>query len=1058
MTYSGEEGLVVRVWSNMAATTNLEAVVEALRILITPREPGSSIHNPDQRAALLHTLQFNVSALEEELNQVSKWEALVVLRERVSKDVQWWKDGLQSQADPSWKFTSEVLLLLLCLKDCMIELAKSFQPSKPNLRTPEAAPPLSPDTLSIAQQKTVQSALQFVVSMGICPYLLPGIGLPLQYRSEFGVLVCSVVLCDLPLVRARRLYITCMSLLEVSRHSSLGSLFFTQHLGDLMAGLCQLGYCPTKVKADQGTNESLRTMTEGERDQCQEALRGLLDRLYQPLVIRELLILQGGPRQGPRPSGAAASLQRAPAPSWLRHLCGQLLSERLMRPNGVQAVVRGILEDAGAGVTGGREAEAAASNWKKCDAIARVLASCPQQSISMEMYYRKVCPQILDLLHIQNSLTARQFQRVATETFLKMGRDQPQLSETYLILPMLKPLLHCTTAEAEKCPIPGETLISEPVLSQCVEDIVKVFVVGNDPTDAILNYSRQIILAIFSLYCFARQNASNIRSPCQDILLWFLEKSDRESAVSALSELSGMDSSLPSLPQYSLIKPGSEGGAMIIVREDQSDDDDDVLYERVTGEQWRLQCLVDLLSINPHTGLAADFFLYCLKRLTPITAGEKEPDLSSSPEDSLLDLERKLTLRYQYQEKLLQLLQVLSVLCERVSNSIFTDVKQIVEFVLMTLERACTGLATSEGGIVASQTLSMAMGLIAAMLGVVELTSTDFGHLKTLIPVLEKVMQSHPEPVIQELASDLRITIATHSAVPLTNRTPNDRATEKRDTKQQRSDQDSDLQNIQEMLSSAKDADVPTRAAALRSLTRLLEQRHPQVIDRKEQVMQLFVENLEQGDPFVYLSAIQGIAVLSRDIPEHILPILLAQYESAVSSKGKAAAPETRMKVGEALMRCTRTLGDMVLRHKDVLIHCFLRGCRDPDSSIRASSLSNLGELCKQLQFSLGPVLHEVTSCLSAVVHTDPEAQVRRAAIHVIVLLLRGLNKMATEVLRDVLLDLYRLLKFVVQCEKDSVSVLHAQLGLEELDSIMRTFLFPTQKLEKKIVVLPSDI
>ncbi|KAG9493039.1 hypothetical protein GDO78_001130 [Eleutherodactylus coqui] len=845
----------------------------------------------------------------------------------------------------------------------MIELAKSFQPSKPNLRTPEAAPPLSPDTLSIAQQKTVQSALQFVVSMGICPYLLPGIGLPLQYRSEFGVLVCSVVLCDLPLVRARRLYITCMSLLEVSRHSSLGSLFFTQHLGDLMAGLCQLGYCPTKVKADQGTNESLRTMTEGERDQCQEALRGLLDRLYQPLVIRELLILQGGPRQGPRPSGAAASLQRAPAPSWLRHLCGQLLSERLMRPNGVQAVVRGILEDAGAGVTGGREAEAAASNWKKCDAIARVLASCPQQSISMEMYYRKVCPQILDLLHIQNSLTARQFQRVATETFLKMGRDQPQLSETYLILPMLKPLLHCTTAEAEKRPIPGETLISEPVLSQCVEDIVKVFVVGNDPTDAILNYSRQIILAIFSLYCFARQNASNIRSPCQDILLWFLEKSDRESAVSALSELSGMDSSLPSLPQYSLIKPGSEGGAMIIVREDQSDDDDDVLYERVTGEQWRLQCLVDLLSINPHTGLAADFFLYCLKRLTPIAAGEKEPDLSSSPEDSLLDLERKLTLRYQSQEKLLQLLQVLSVLCERVSNSIFTDVKQIVEFVLMTLERACTGLATSEGGIVASQTLSMAMGLIAAMLGVVELTSTDFGHLKTLIPVLEKVMQSHPEPVIQELASDLRITIATHC-----------------------------------------------------------------------------------------------IAVLSRDIPEHILPILLAQYESAVSSKGKAAAPETRMKVGEALMRCTRTLGDMVLRHKDVLIHSFLRGCRDPDSSIRASSLSNLGELCKQLQFSLGPVLHEVTSCLSAVVHTDPEAQVRRAAIHVIVLLLRGLNKMATEVLRDVLLDLYRLLKFVVQCEKDSVSVLHAQLGLEELDSIMRTFLFPTQKLEKKIVVLPSDI
>ncbi|XP_075709442.1 transport and Golgi organization protein 6 homolog [Rhinoderma darwinii] len=1040
----------------MAVNMNVGTVVEALKILITPRESGSSAHNTDKQAALLNTLQFNVSTLKEELKQVSKWKALLTLQERVSKDAPWLNESSQPQADPAWKFTSEALLLLLCLKECMIEVAKSFQPSKPNLRTPEAAPPLNPDTLSIAQQKTVQSAMQFVASMGICSYLLPGIGLPLQHRSEFGSLVCAMVSCDLPQVRTRRLYITCMSLLEMSRHSSLGSLLFTQHLGDLMAGLCQLGYCPTKVNADQGIKGNLKNLKECERCQCKEALIGLLDQLYQPLVIRELIILQGTPRQGPRPSGAAASLQRVPAPAWLRRLSGQLLSERLMRSNGVQAVVRGILEDAGVGVAGGREAEAAASNWKKCDAIAKILASCPQQSLTVEEYYQKVCPQILDLLHIQNSLTARQFQRVATETFLKMGRAQPQLAEKYLILPILKPLLYCTTTEAEKSPAPEEILVSESVLSQCVEDIVKVFVVGNDPTAAILNFSRQILLVIFTLYCFAMHNASHIRSPSQDILLWYLEKSDRESAVSALAGLSGMESSLPSVPHYIHIKPGSQGGAMIIVREEQSnDDDDDALYKRVTSEQWRLQCLVDLLSINPHTGLAADFFLYCLKRLTPITIGEEGPDLIPSPEDSLLDIERKLTLRYQSQEKQLQLLQVLSVLCEKISDSIFTDVKQVVEFVLMTFERACTSLATSEGGTVASQTLSMAMGLIAAMLGAVELTSTDFVHLKTLIPVLEKVMESHPEPVIQELAHDLRVTIATHCAVPLTHRTHNDPDYEKKDAKQQRPNRNSDLQNIQEILNSAKDPDVPTRAAALRSLTHLLEKMHPQVLERREQVMQLFVDNLEEDDPFVYLSAIQGIAVMSRDIPERILPILLAQYESAVAPKTKAPATETRMKVGEALMRCTRTLGDMVLRHKDALIHAFLRGCRDPDSSIRASSLSNLGELCKQLQFSLGPIIHEVTSCLSAVVHTDQEAQVRRAAIHVIVLLLRELSERATEVLRDVLLDLYRLLKFVVQCDKDSVSVLHAQLALEELDSIMRAFLFPPQKLEKKIVVLP---
>lgn len=35
------------------------------------------------------------------------------------------------------------------------------------------------------------------------------------------------------------------------------------------------------------------------------------------------------------------------SPSWLRRLCGQLLSERLMQPHGVQAVVRAILEGSG---------------------------------------------------------------------------------------------------------------------------------------------------------------------------------------------------------------------------------------------------------------------------------------------------------------------------------------------------------------------------------------------------------------------------------------------------------------------------------------------------------------------------------------------------------------------------------------------------------------------------------------------------------------------------------------------------------------------------------------
>lgn len=43
---------------------------------------------------------------------------------------------------------------------------------------------------------------------------------------------------------------------------------------------------------------------------------------------------------------------------------------------------------------GGTDAEAAAVDWRKCDAVAKILASCPQQCLSLEDYYKHVCPQV----------------------------------------------------------------------------------------------------------------------------------------------------------------------------------------------------------------------------------------------------------------------------------------------------------------------------------------------------------------------------------------------------------------------------------------------------------------------------------------------------------------------------------------------------------------------------------------------------------------------------------------------------------------------------------------
>ncbi|XP_077888709.1 transport and Golgi organization protein 6 homolog isoform X2 [Ictidomys tridecemlineatus] len=986
------------VGSGAVETCGLDQILEALKLLLSPGGSGSSSLQITKHDILLATLKSNLSALEDKLLKDPQWKKLKLLRDEIVNKAEW----PQNSVDITWSFTSQALLLLLCLKETMTHLAAAFNPGKPNPKTPEVAPTLSPDTLSISQQKMVQSVLQFVVILGVCPYLMPGVGVPLRYRTEFGAVVQDVVRLDVAPHATRRLYTSCKALLSVGQHTSLGSLIFCRHFGDIAAGLCQLGFCPTKkplIPMEEVLTEEERTVSRG-------ALRDLLDQVYQPLAVRELLILQGGP---PQSCTDVKTQLRCRAPAWLRRLCGQLLSERLMRPSGVQAVVRGILEGAG---------------------------EVPENDI-----------------------------------------------------------------------VPGTILVSEEELSRCIEDVFKVYVVGNEPLTVLLDSLLPVLGVLFSLYCFTKQSVSHIRSFCQEILLWILEKLERRKAISSLKGFAGLDKAIPSLHSLCQFRAATQGGIMITVKEAISDEDEDeTLYQKLSSEQSQVEHLGDLLSHCQACGLAGDFFIFCLKELTHL-AMESEAELKPKPfsSKSLLELEQHHATLVESQERKLLVLQLLAVLCERMSEQIFTNITQVVDFVAATLQRACVNLAHEAESTVESQTLSMSMGLVAVMLGgAVQLKSSDFVVLKQLLPLLEKVSNTYPDPVIQELAADLRITISTHGAFSTETVTVAAQSTlNKKDTEgkigeqqiscnrytevaqshleQQLSCEQSSqtgqesnaafipmgisepsttanqqfgsitTEQFQEILLSAYDPQIPARAAALRTLSCWIEQREAKVLESQEQLLKIFLENLEHEDSFVYLSAIQGVALLSDVYPEKILVDLLAQYDS---SKEKYT-PETRMKVGEVLMRIVRALGDMVSKYREPLIHTFLRGVKDPDGMHRASSLANLGELCQHLDFLLGPVIHEVTTCLIAVAKTDHEVQVRRAAIHVIVLLLRGLSQKATEVLRDVLKDLYHLLKHVVRLESDDVAKLHAQLALEELDEIMRNFLFPPQKLEKKIMVLP---
>ncbi|KAM6926735.1 transport and Golgi organization protein 6 homolog isoform 2-T2 [Lycodopsis pacificus] len=1041
------------------------AILSAIHILTKPLgEASAHDAQSSHQEALLAVLRANRALLHERLQSESSFEEVRRLREEVMVAADWFGGDTE---DSAWGFVQECLLLLLTLARHLSAELKLFQqtptPPAARQRTPEMAPPLPPDVLGVAQQQTLGAALQFVVSLGLCPYLAAGVGVSLGRRSAFGAMVDQLVHGGAVPAAGRRLLTTTNILLQLAELSCLATLVFTRHLGDVLAALCQLGYQPRRAERSGTEEGKMQELSAEECQMCKEALKGLQGKVYQPMIIKELLILQG-PKQsaGGSSRGSSSRAVLRPAPTWLKRLCGQLLSERLMQPHGVQAVVRAILE----GGTGGD------SDWRKCDCVARILVTCPQQSASADTYYRHVCHQILGLLHFKDQLTAQQHQRVATRAVLFMVQEQPSCAQQYLLTPLLGPLHRCTTASDEAH---LQAAVDEWELTRCVNDVYKVWVVGNSPSASLLEALEQVLPVLFTLFCFTKQNVSHLRAPCQEVLLWYLSHAETSAALSALRRLSGLQGQKNQVAADFHFAPGSDGGARLSSRERFSEEDD-ALYEKLSGEQWRLECLTQLLSELKDCDLPGDFFLDLLQEMAGWSAAadgaeEDEPELDVSTM-TLVEVEQRLLAPSARQDQRLSLLQLLAVMVDCLQHTVLLrKTSQVVDFLMSLLQRACVGLdqapGPNPGNPVESETLRMGMGVVATLLSGPELSIEDYSSMSRLLPPLELLSQKHSEPVIQELASDLRALIATRGAyrpedftavappsrnpkttvknisVPSRKTKANDSQTSAQSSRPHsnspsnthraaagvspkgggRTSGTSNLylptKPLSDWLLEACDPDVPTRAFALRVLTQMVQNENPEAVQAQEQVLMLFLENLEHEDSFIYLSAIQGLSALADSYPERILERLLKDFQHGPSlpASNQEHSLEFRLKVGEVLMRASRAMGDLAAHLGRPLIGVFLQGTRDPDQSVRASSLSNLGELCQRLDYTLGTL--------------------------------------AQEVLSDVLLDLYRALKWVVRSDPDDVAVLHAQLALEEMDDVMRRFIFPEQKLEKKIVVLP---
>ena len=289
-----------------------------------------------------------------------------------------------------------------------------------------------------------------------------------------------------------------------------------------------------------------------------------------------------------------------------------------------------------------------------------------------------------------------------------------------------------------------------------------------------------------------------------------------------------------------------------------------------------------------------------------------------------------------------------------------------------------------------------------------KMTSSDWAGLKTLLPELERCKTSTDNDGILVFIEQLRNIVLTHGVV-LSNLNESEKENKFSSEEKKYIPTEGNLDNYNNISNSQQtdsppnerykrafddlcSPQLPMRGHALLELSKLLDDHEETALKNKEKLLSIFEHHLKDEDSYIYLMAIRGLVSLCSAFPDKILPILIKQ----LNSNGRSAAD--RAKIAEALVRVTRRLGDVLPHHRNLLLNGILSGANEKDDLIRTACVSNLGEICKYLKFSIGPVLYEIFTLLDNFIKCDESPEVRRASVLVITLLLQGLGLDAIKV------------------------------------------------------------
>ncbi|CDS13877.1 hypothetical protein LRAMOSA06051 [Lichtheimia ramosa] len=909
------------------------------------------------------------------------------------------------------------------------------------------------DLMGVRDLRMVHTMLQTVISWGMYPCFLPGVGVPLSKRVKSGY--TNHELLARPEAdddkthgqdeqETRSLFhITCqlvdMIAASVQAHKSfttVGSILLTRHLPDLYAALLQLAYGPSPTTASSSSSSSSSNMptnpsqillaakqpvglTRAERDKCARMFMWLFERQIRSDVhqcMESLMLLLG-------------TSPLHPVPVWLRSICGRFLSRILLKPKGVATVLEFTVADV------------EQVQLDQLEKVSKLVLAVPKQMPSVESYYAVIAPQLVTLLQesVQNPNARVSIRQVVTFILGRMITHHPTLSKSMIVDPIVGSFVNMwnkqqdNTTTSSTMDTQDQQALSESELEVLLRTLHQIMVGGEPSAQVIQAFLDKAVLALYYLYDYTVKSKSGLREMVLDILKTYFRIIGANEAVNDLKRivLSKRDLSGSRLAYFA---PGSSGGVEMRVR---------AYPKPLGGNELPLDpaVLVNFISQANNQGLCGDFFVFLLSEYSGLQtlAADTDPRLMllilhliTGMQDTLgPEILSKPAQIVGFASNVIQgYVENIERLKEKQHAKNNKAKQQKVDITnIVSTEDVEEEIPDDEQVQEDFESLIMAISLLRAVIHENDELDTKVNQLleSTIEPL--KKLESYQIEELQAPVQELLLAITSLVSA-------------QRMARSKRSDGlDASKEKYREAMKALQDELLPVRAHGMAMLRDMVLARDPLVSSGEglDNVLDIFIRLVQDEDSYIYLNAIKGLSALTDTHGNEIIKKLGAIYSDDTQTL------DNRLRIGEALLQTVQRAGDALSIYVKNLVKPLetVLNRSQMDVHLRVSALSILSTACQTCPVALSGMLHALVDWVLTILEVEKAPEIRRAATVVIISLFRG---MASETLysypSEYLKRTYRTLRYIEDTDPDELTRHQARAALADLDVITRREIF----------------